>query len=415
MAVGCSQRNLFYNVLAIVEPVGPPPPPGTLQRAILIKNLGLPTNQSELEVLLTTYVYDGRKPQPLPPPTESLRFIQGRDFLEGYTFHIDPPGCRDVDDSFTLKKMGDAWQVAINIADVAELVPEGSPVDVAARTQATSFYTSDGKVIAPMLPPAVEAQASLLPGASKLTVSLCFVWTAGKIQDIEWRLTETSATTSYTYDEADAATNRELKVLSSITGTPTSHEWVEAMMIFYNKEAGKLLAAAGTGILRRHKEGTQLAIPGVPEFLAYEAAEHCLPGGATYHSGLDTAAYAYASSPIRRYADLVNQRAIKKILSTRPPPPPEQELVDHLNRRQKQAKAFSRDLFFMTCLDALPREQTGIVVSQSENKAKIWVPHWRRLITVRTSAPPPGSKVFLQWYVDKEQPRWRDRIVFRLI
>jgi hypothetical protein len=434
LAVGCSQRDLFYNVHVIVEPTSEPPRPGMLQKANLIQNLGPPTNKSELQLLLTTYVYDGNKElRSYPPAEDRAPLPPARPKLKGYTFHIDPPGCRDVDDSFTLEEIDkDTWNVAINIADVAELVSEGSSIDLAARARATSFYTPEGTIVASMLPSSVEALASLLPGTPKLTVSLCFQWKNETIQGIYWALTETMTTTSYTYEEADAAAAAPaLKVLSAITkslktSAPSgynhgSHEWVEAMMIFYNKEAGKLLAGAGAGILRKHKEGKEfIQIPGVPEFLAYEAAEYCLPNAAdTYHSGLDTNAYAYASSPIRRYADLVNQRSIKDILNGRSGPLVEQILVDQLNRRQKQAKAFSRDLFFMTNLSQKSaHEERGIVVDQKKGKTKVWVSSWNRLITVKSlgqKALEPGSPVGIQWYECREEPRWKERMVFTIL
>jgi exoribonuclease R len=438
LAVGCSARSLFHNIHAIVEPVGQTSSSGIaeprtsreLQKANLIHNLGSPSPESELQVLLTSYAQDSRKELKTLPAVVALwsHATSQRERLEGLTFHIDPPGCRDVDDSFTLKWDAAHWNVAINIADVAHYVPEGSTLDFAARQRATSFYTPAGEAIFPMLPQSLsEGVASLLPGipgTPKFTVSLCFKFLplTKTILDLTWKLTKTETTTSYTYDKAQEELNTipELLALSQIAGSEDTHIIVEKMMILYNTEAGKLLAERHVGILRRHKEGhIQVDIPGVPECIAYESAEYCLPtDDRTAHFGLGREFYAYASSPLRRYADLVNQRAIKKILEDSNPGQSSKELVNDLNRRQKQAKAFSRDLFFLTSLTQ-PHDTAveGIVIESEDKKTKLWVPEWRRTITAKSidsKVYARGTRCAIQWYADLGGARWKDKIVFRL-
>ena len=288
----------------------------------------------------------------------------------------------------------------------------------------------------------------------KPTLSLCFTYDAEARTYTKpfWQLTQTLATASFTYEEANKCLgmSKEMQILSDCATLVShetladSHEWVEKMMIFYNKHAGELLASHKVGILRRHSEAKAEAIKGIegsegsecsegsPEFLAYlslfrgEAAEYCLTTSEnTRHYGLDSEFYAYASSPIRRYADLVNQRAIKDILQGRPTPTISQLLIDELNRRQKQAKAFSRDLFFLTNLSLPSCESVnGIVLSQEINasaktKTKIWVPEWKRQITSKTlegqSIPlQRGTQVSIQWYECRQEARWKDRIVFKV-
>ena len=453
-AVGCSQRNLFYNIHAIVEPSSDSQQQekGLMQKANLVQNLGIPSDQTELQVIIAAYAYDSCKSQRSFPTYElPTPQTKTRPFLEGFTFHIDPPGCKDVDDSFTISynTNEDIWNIAINIADVSELVQEDSVLDLVAKERSTSFYNPTGAVLYPMLPQEIsEGMASLLPGSeAKPTLSLCFTYSE-KSREIltkpSWKLTQTLTTASYTYEEANKCLKdiKELQILSSFAKAPDSHEWVENMMIFYNKHAGEILAKHGTGILRRHSESSAdtgvIVIPEIPEFLTYEAAEYCLPTDENIrHFGLDSEFYAYASSPIRRYADLVNQRAIKKIIEGLPSSPSAQVLIDDLNRRQKQAKAFSRDLFFMTNLSSYKDQDQnklihGIVVShileaeaeekaKAKAKAKIWVPEWKRMITSKglvTNQYPllqqPGTKVSIQWYECHQEARWKEKIVFKI-
>ena len=152
LAVGCSQRNLFSNIHAIVESAEAPSNSLELQKATLIKNFGQPNLLTEAHLLVATYAHDSRKElRKFPAYTLEDTPTTERTTLKGYTFHIDPPGCRDVDDSITMIYKDTHWEVAINIADVAETIQVDSPLDIHAKALATSFYTPEGKIIQSML------------------------------------------------------------------------------------------------------------------------------------------------------------------------------------------------------------------------------------------------------------------------
>lgn len=427
-AVGCSQRNLFYNVHAIVEPQPQPQPQPQQQpqsgqkllpRATLVQLLGPPTPESETSVLLSSYAYDNKKElRKFPAESLDAGSYQNipREQITGFTFNIDPPGCRDVDDTFTFEKIPSGWKISINIADVSAYVQEGSPLDNFIKQKATSFYSPTGESLAPMLPPYIEEAASLLPGKEKLTLSLQFIYDNKTISGFRWVPSVTKTTISYTYDEAQAEGREEFQVLAAISGSQDSHKWVEALMILYNTKAGEMLKHLGKGILRAHTEpqakklAEWTAIAPELAFMAYESANF-VPVDAdkeAFHYGLNTSTYAYASSPIRRYCDLINQRVLKGFNIKDPN-------IDDLNRRQKQAKAFSRDLFFMTELKGSD-VATGIVVSTDAKKAhfKVYVPVWKRVIKVKTleALPEPNTQGQLRWYDDMKSPNWKERIVF---
>jgi len=438
MAVGCSMRNLFYNVHAIVEPVEKKST--GLGHAHLVQNLGVPTPATERQLLLSAFAYDNQKE--LRPSkdisTEKITYTNyGRYEPPGYTFNIDPPGCRDVDDTFTFEKIVNGWRVHINIADVSEFVEKDSHIDLLARRRATSFYSPSGECLCPMLPANIEESASLLPGSKKPTLSLAFNWipnlcpepTCDSIKDIKLIETVTSTDKSYTYDEANSTKSEELSALESLSnylGKPgDSHTWVQNLMIFYNTYAGNMLRSCRTGILRRHSEPELERLKDLPEefkFLAFESAEFCKWEPCTKHYGLGLDAYAYATSPIRRYVDIINQRILKKLLTNNPmlilPDIPD-DLVKELNRREKQARAFSRDLFFsdvLTTLTTTANSVKGVVVKHDESKKKfhVWVPDWKRVIKVRHTkdTPMPKGDVVINWYESREQADWKNRIVF---
>lgn len=431
-AVGCSQRNLFHNVHAIVTPSDQSASDkgkGCLQKAILIQNLGQPSEESELQVLLANYAYDCKKKLRVQTSREESTplTLSERQEIKGYTFNIDPPGCKDVDDSFTFLKTGTTWQVSINIADVSAWVQEGSPEDLMAMERATSFYSTEGECLVPMFPRHIsEGVASLGGDGPKPALSLQFTYdpcrpAENHLTDFKWIQSIVTKTRSYTYDEANACASsasasaiQELLLLKALTNSDDAHEWVQYMMILYNEKAGDALKGAN-GILRSHSAPQAQALQELVEidpafaFLAYESATFVLPTEDTRHFGLNSAAYAYASSPIRRYCDLVNQRALKGILKT----PVTQDLVDSLNRRQKQAKAFSRDLFFMTQLSSY-RNGCKSVEGTIIDEKKVYVPVWKRCVKVRNIDLRKGTKVQLQWFEDREKPNWKERIVFRL-
>lgn len=440
-AVGCSSRNLFYNVHAIIQPeqrspLVPPLRPGELPRGILVQNLGPPTPETEKTVLLTTYAYDQQKELRQMFKEVALPFLnlENRMRPDGFTFHIDPPGCKDVDDAVTICKRDSLWHIWIHIADVAAWVEEGSDVDLLAKRRATSFYSPTGEALVPMLPSILsEKSASLLPSADpeeKPALSLHFTWNEETRTSSNFTFYRTAicCDKSFTYDQASELVDGipELQLLASLAESNDSHVWVERLMILYNTVAGKLLKdAKGAGLLRRHKGGSAEKIKDLPKelyFLAYDAAEHCLTTEEeTNHYGLERDAYAYATSPLRRYADLVNQRVLHALLDEKKTPVTDQELADDLNRREKQAKAFSRDLFFSIALSSSEDQAVeGDVLSFDKEKQthKVYVPQWKRIIKVKQLLETPfdkGQKVVITWFEDRTKAAWKEKICFSLV
>lgn len=440
-AVGCSLRELGTNVHAIIEPQNTQNTQNiqniqntqgetgkSMQKGSIVQVLGEPSERTEQSMLLMTYAHDSKKGlrKILPCITDTFA-EEDREVVDGYTFHIDPEGCRDVDDAFTFEQMEDGWRVFIHIADVDSWVRFGSPVDVLAKQRASTFYSLEGKVLSPMFPSSISEEcASLLPGSRKPAVSLSFTWRPGHpIENVRWVQTLITCTRSFTYEEAmeGVDTIPSLSALRDLSSelsvetveAPDSHTWVQSLMILYNTHAGLLLREAGQGILRRHSDKKQEHLTVIGEsglsIVSMEAAEYvhaCEENVA--HFGLQKTAYAYASSPIRRYCDLMNQRIIKSTVNKRPLSyiPTHEDIVE-LNRRQKQGKAFQRDLFFMKVLSGQKKEVEGIAISEN----RVWIPSWKRKITIKAMTLVKGQEYMITWYENKNLPRWKDKIVFR--
>jgi len=339
--------------------------------------------------------------------------------LSGTTFHIDPEGCRDVDDVITMEPIHGStnWLITITISDVAAFVEEGGAIDIMASLIGQTLYDTDGRILRPMLPAEYSEQAcSLLPGKERYGISLQFIWDTIAIRDLTWFQSVLTVNQSYSYEEFQASDSPFRPVLQAISSylakkpIMDSHEWIEQMMILYNTEAGKQLKTMKQGIVRRHsapdRERLQAYRAHVPELemLAFSSAEYCLAEEEdTQHHGLDSDHYAHASSPIRRYADLVNQRVLTNWIqgSTNYYIVP-QAMYD-MNLRGKAIKNFARDVTFLRAIMTGPcsvengaaydvlrtTDHTsfeGIIMEKNliEGgflKIKIYVPQWKRMVS----------------------------------
>ena len=336
----------------------------------------------------------------------------------GWTvFHIDPPGCRDIDDAIAYHAETNRW--CVTIADVDAAVPVGSTNDKTAAAIGATFYDLDGVVQKPMLPTAIsEGIASLFPGHQRRGVSLivdsnkegegdsdCFVLTWITVQH------------SFTYDD----TAKICSLVPSLPITTDFHTWIQDWMILYNRRAAARLQEAGTGIgifrVQEQEQAIEQAIEQrqLQTLLGYEpSASYSLEPG--YHSlGL----YCHASSPLRRYVDLLNQRSLKQLLcsgsvagSCSGSGAPD---LAHLNERAKANKRWSRDLTFLTHVQPGRVQTVDIIWLTAE---KVWVIAWKRILRLRhmvtnTVSSVPGSTGVIQVFCDPTQRNWKNRVMTR--
>jgi len=397
LIVGSSQRDLSRNQIALVEVSAVK----HLDRGNLLRLIG-PVGDFEAEKAALLLHYAGAKHKVLAEEETDTSDDENRIPLSAetgwITFHIDPPGCRDVDDAIAYHPATKAW--AITIADAAAAVSVGSATDQAAKTIGATFYDLEGRGLRTMLPATIsEGAASLLPGEPKRGLTL-FLETG------RFALTWITVSHSFTYDNfPGSAVAAELQV-------PTEpHAWIEELMIRYNRAAAALLKSAGAGLLRVQPADTDKIATwaDIDPMLANEAASYVPATTDQIHASLGL--YCHASSPLRRYADLVNQRAIKAILRGQPPlSEAEAEAeADHLNLRSKANKRWSRDLTFLTHVTP-GRIHTIDAVWLSDDK--VWVPAWKRSIRLRHEEPRPiGARGQIQIFCDPTKRNWKQRVL----
>ena len=431
--VGCSEKDTSVNRLALIRFDGlwdDGFPRGLLQRLLPIG--------AETEALFWTYSpLACEKYKGVLPPVADLT---GRQELGPGTFHIDPIGCKDVDDVLTFS--GDDC-VIITIADVAATILEGSDLDLRASKICQTFY-QDGVQPKHMFPAELsEMQMSLLsgdrPGLS-LRVNLSTL-------ACDWfeSVVRVEKTFSYesVYQELELCL--KLKRMSSAFGLDSddSHKWIEAAMKFYNIQAAKLLKEKGYGVLRSHKapDVTKLesytSVDPSLAFLAYNAASYVSGpyDGDVNHWGLGENAYTHATSPIRRYADLINQRALKAILKGLTC---ESRIdVTCMNMVGKASKQHDRDYIYLT---AIKKSLTGSVmgklisvreVEEGIVKLSFFVPEWQLIVKTKYNKgiepdtviskdetvclkTVVGANYCLSYHADLRARSWKRRIILRL-
>ena len=392
--VGCSEKDKRFNKIGLIQLEDWT---ATFPRGSLQQTLGVSGDYQAEEAALQWQACPWKYPKYEYDP--KINDDIKRTKLQGVTFHIDPEGCQDVDDVLTFEKItAVCWRVTITISDVAAFVEDGGAIDIMASLIGQTLYNKEGKVLRPMLPSAYsEKECSLLPGKQSYGISLQFIWDGMAIYDIQWLETTVHVNASYSYEEFQASDSPYKSVLAAIASSMAqkdvtdSHEWIEHMMIFYNTEAGKILKKAGMGILRRHsapdRERLEKYDAHFPElrFLAFSAAEYVLAEEQdTVHYGLASDTYAHASSPIRRYADLVNQRVLKQLIRKSGGYIVPITMYD-MNRRGKAIKRFQRDMDFLDALKTGCTTFTGTIMEkirmEDHTKIRIYLPQWKRMIS----------------------------------
>lgn len=297
---------------------------------------------------------------------------QRRDLRSLHTFTIDGAQTRDYDDALSLEILEDGlFEIGIHIADAAEFVAKGSPLDLDAQERASSIYLPDARIS--MLPPALsEGICSLKAGEDRLALSFLLRMDAGgEIQSREIVSSIIKIKEQLTYQEVNERIQKEpfhtLHALASklkeqrlargavILPLPEIQVFVGPMGMIqvyrYEKETPSQLIVSEWMIAANGTAAAHLAENGVPSLYRLQGeckpetdftqSEHEIyriyrqrrlfaraeldtkPGA---HCSLGMPQYTTATSPIRRYSDLVVQRQLKHLLTYESPLYSEDEL-----------------------------------------------------------------------------------------
>ena len=407
--VGSAHKDTSQNVLAIIDFAHwtETCPRGNLQQILGVAG-DLATEEEALAIQASPLRWKKLEALVSPTPIEA--------HMKGITFHVDPPGCKDIDDAITLNPLDGKTEVSIHIADVASWLLANPELMSKAEQIGQTLYR-DGVAIRPMFPIELsEGIFSLLPGEDRRAVTLRCVWNKAekKLEAFTWSLEMIRVTQSFTYHSVSKSmfASELEEICSGIANRPVtdSHEWIEQLMLLYNREAAKVLREKGAGVLRRHAGLDQARYDtyerlGLPaDKLAMAAGEYCAATeDDTRHWGLGQDVYCHASSPIRRWPDCVNQMILLGH--------PANASIKHMNTRAKSFKVYERDMVFVRALLTNHDKTLKGTIAES---GRIWIPSWGRIVKSDTIGFEPGSVVAIQYFCDATRRNWKRRLVLKL-
>ncbi len=287
-----------------------------------------------------------------------------RDLTDLDLITIDGQSTLDFDDALSFEDRGDHYLVGVHIADVGHYIEKGTPVDQEAFQRGSSIYMPDQKI--PMLPPPLaEGQCSLKAGELRPAISTMIrldrngeilgsetfpsmIRVKDQLTYYDVNVVAEEDRTIYTlYQIAQQFRQRRLAAGAIHISLPEINVWLnendELVVNRTNRESpGRLLVAElmimANWLMARFLAGHRLPAifrsqPAPKERLYKEnggslfqnwmqrklLSRFVLNPTPEHHAGLGLDAYVTATSPIRKYFDLITQRQIRSVFGLNPP------------------------------------------------------------------------------------------------
>lgn len=276
-----------------------------------------------------------------------------REKLFGDIVSIDPGGCKDIDDAFSYKYMGDSIILDIHISDVYYLLNQLGIIDKVRNV--TSIYLDS--YVKPMLPDIISSNyGSLIEKTTRFMLSLKIKYCTKTKTIIETTLRKTFGEVSrnYTYGNYPKRYNKCFKTVQEIYKLVTgqfikideSHKFIEALMIIYNTSFSKITSSKDISLYRTQDKCKTNTLnyssdDSLGKFLSLitsSSAKYSLQKNG--HSTLNISDYTHATSPLRRIIDLMNQ----EIFHTNQCDIISNISIDHINDYSKRLKKCYRDI-----------------------------------------------------------------------
>ncbi|MDR1934130.1 MAG: RNB domain-containing ribonuclease, partial [Candidatus Accumulibacter sp.] len=301
------------------------------------------------------------------PETEIPPFPADLPRADVCAFSIDNAATTEIDDAFSLRALpGVGWRAGIHIAAPGLAIAPDSPLDQVARARLSTVYLPGGKIT--MLPEAVVDGFTLAAGRECPALSLYLTVTPDfEIVAHESRIEIVPVAANLRHHELEPLFNErtlvaglaefpfrdELETLWRLAcacegrrGKPSAMQGVndydfairgdlddpEACRVeISERRRGSPLdkLVSELMIVANSTWGGLLAQKGVPAiYRGQTAGKVRLTTSPLPHEGLGVEQYAWASSPLRRYVDLVNQWQLAACLQGQAPPfKPRSELL----------------------------------------------------------------------------------------
>ena len=286
------------------------------------------------------------------PPVGELPAVAEQPLAAAPAISIDDAATTEFDDAFSVRPLANGHvEIGIHIAAPAVAIGRGSPLDAIARKRLSTVYMPGRKIT--MLPEAALERFTLRAGTTPPALALYVETTPDgtplrhetRLERVRiaanlrldaigegfaapaspgesewtdelrslWRLAQKleaargkpeAARSEYTFRiDWSAAPDGRVAIVPRPRGSPLDR-LVAELMIHVNSTWGKLLADACAPGLYRTQQAGKVKMSTKPE----------------PHQGLGVAQYLWASSPLRRYSDLVNQRQLLAVIAGDKPP-----------------------------------------------------------------------------------------------
>ena len=287
-----------------------------------------------------------------------------QDLTDLNLFTIDGQSTMDFDDALSLELTPEGLRLGVHIVDVAQVVRKGDPLDREARRRGSSIYMADQRI--PMLPPALaEGLCSLKAGEVRPAISTV-VDLSPELDVRGYRVLPTivRVKSQLSYFDVNLLADQDPTVvhLRSIArkfrearlaagavhiSVPEINIWLgengDVNLNRVNRESPGRMLVAEIMILANWLMARFLSENGMPAIFRSQPDprerlyrgedgtlfQHwmqrrllnrfVLGHAAEKHSGLGLAAYVTATSPIRKYFDLVTQRQVRAVLGLEEP------------------------------------------------------------------------------------------------
>jgi len=311
---------------------------------------------------------------------------QRQDLTDIPLITIDGQATLDFDDALSLEMIDGFYRLGIHISDVAHFIKRDDPIDREAALRGSSIYTPDQKI--PMLPPSLaEGLCSLRADELRPAISILVKLTpSAEIMDYDVVASWIKVKRQLSYYDVNmvAEEDKEIQTLGNIARKfrqrrlsqgalqiilPEINIWIngdgEPVVNKINRESparmlvAELMIMANwlmAGFLAKNRQPAIFRSQPPPRERLFRNNEGSLfqnwmqrkqlsrfklGKDAQHHSGLGLDAYVTATSPIRKYFDLVTQRQIRAVLGFDQPYTPE-DILNTINAVEKPISTVSR-------------------------------------------------------------------------
>ena len=254
-------------------------------------------------------------------------------------FSIDPKGCLDFDDAFSIKKMDnhenmDRYMLSIYIANVSVWLDALNLWESFSKRVSTIYLPEKRR---PMIPTILsEGLCSLQQNVTRIALTMDIIIENNEIVDIKYSNCFIKLYKNYIYEEYQLLLDNNYILLLDITRNLSkefkyihtikdSHDVVTYLMILMNYKCALKMLEFNNGIFRSTIIKENINIPNnLPEEVnnfikiwhstagQYVDGSNIINSYQTHHGILDMEAYIHITSPIRRLVDLLNMIQFQK-------------------------------------------------------------------------------------------------------